>query len=95
MRAFCQRPVDDLGGLGLSTCQERGRPRETIREKAAMAPYLFDGSNRLSRFGYIALPALWKHHEHEPGLADLPMVTRTAAGILGDALNVGPIGNTK
>jgi hypothetical protein len=43
---------------------------------------------------YVALPALWKHHEHEPGLADLPMVTRTAAGIPGDALNVGLIGNT-
>src|SRR6202034_2290129 len=38
---------------------------------------------------YIVLPALWRHHEHEPGLASLPMVTRTGTGIPGDPLNVG------
>ena len=38
---------------------------------------------------YVLLPALWSHHEHEPGLASLPMVTRTADGVPGDALNVG------
>lgn len=37
---------------------------------------------------YIMLPLLWTHHEHGPGLASLPMVTRTSAGIPGDALNV-------
>ena len=42
---------------------------------------------------YIVAPALWTHHEHEPGLANLPMVTRTADGIPGDALNVGLVGN--
>jgi len=42
---------------------------------------------------YIVLPALWKHHEHEPGLAALPMVTRTGSGIPGDALNVGLVGS--
>jgi LssY C-terminus len=42
---------------------------------------------------YLILPALWTHHEHEPGLARLPMVTRTGAGIPGDALNVGLVGN--
>ncbi len=42
---------------------------------------------------YLVLPALWSHHEHEPGLASLPMVTRTASGIPGDALNVGLVGN--
>jgi LssY C-terminus len=41
---------------------------------------------------YVALPVLWSHHEHEPGLASLPMVTRTASGIPGDALNVGLVG---
>src|ERR1700732_4469134 len=41
---------------------------------------------------YVILPALWSHHEHEPGLASLPVVTRTASGILGDALNVGLVG---
>src|SRR6201992_3180058 len=42
---------------------------------------------------YVALPALWTHHEHEPGLASLPMVTHTGSGIPGDALNVGLGGN--
>lgn len=41
---------------------------------------------------YMILPALWSHHEREPGLASLPMVTRTASGIPGDALNVGLVG---
>jgi hypothetical protein len=42
---------------------------------------------------YVLLPALWRHHEHEPGLAVLPMVTRTGSGIPGDALNVGLVGS--
>jgi LssY C-terminus len=42
---------------------------------------------------YIVLPALWTHHEHEPGLAYLPMVTRTSSGIPGDALNIGFVGS--
>jgi hypothetical protein len=42
---------------------------------------------------YIVLPALWRHHEHEPGLASLPMVTRTGTGIPGDPLNVGLVGS--
>ena len=42
---------------------------------------------------YFVLPALWKHHEHEPGLATLPMVTRTSDGIPCDALNVGLVGS--
>src|ERR1700723_4759223 len=41
---------------------------------------------------YVLLPALWRHHEHEPGLASLPMVTRTGTGIPGDPLNVGLVG---
>ncbi|MGY4401842.1 LssY C-terminal domain-containing protein [Bradyrhizobium sp. USDA 3315] len=42
---------------------------------------------------YIVLPALWSHHEREPGVAGLPMVTRTGDGIPGDALNVGLVGS--
>ena len=41
---------------------------------------------------YIVLPVLWTHHEHQKGLAGLDMVTRTAQGIPGDAINVGLIG---
>jgi hypothetical protein len=44
---------------------------------------------------YAALPALWTHYEHQKGLASLPMVTRTAQGIPGDAINVGLIGSEK
>lgn len=42
---------------------------------------------------YVMLPALWTHHEHEPGLASFPMVTRTGADIPGDPLNVGLVGS--
>lgn len=42
---------------------------------------------------YIVLPRLWSHHEREPGLASLPMVTRTANDIPGDAINVGLVGS--
>ncbi len=44
---------------------------------------------------YLALPALWSHYEHQKGLADLPMVTRTGQGIPGDPINVGLIGDAK
>ena len=44
---------------------------------------------------YLALPALWTHYEHQNGLADLPMVTRTAQGIPGDPINVGLVGDDK
>jgi hypothetical protein len=44
---------------------------------------------------YLLLPALWTHYEHQKGLANLPMATRTAQDIPGDAINVGLIGNEK
>ena len=42
--------------------------------------------------GYLLLPATWARIEHEPGLSRRPMVTSTAQGIPGDAINVGLIG---
>ena len=42
---------------------------------------------------YVALPMAWTHHERQPGLADKPMVTRTATGIPGDPMNVGLVGD--
>lgn len=42
---------------------------------------------------YIVLPAAWTHYEHQKGLAGRPMVTHTAQGIPGDALNVGLVGS--
>lgn len=44
---------------------------------------------------YIVLPSLWTHHEHQKGLANLPMTTRTAQGIPGDPMNVGLIGDQR
>jgi hypothetical protein len=44
---------------------------------------------------YLVLPAFWTHYEHQKGLANLPMVTRTAQGIPGDPVNVGLIGDIK
>ena len=41
---------------------------------------------------YVILPMAWTHYERQPKLAALPMVTRTAQGIPGDALNVGLVG---
>ena len=42
---------------------------------------------------YVALPMAWTHHERQPGLTDKPMVTRTAAGIPGDPINIGLVGS--
>lgn len=61
-----------------------GRRRWWIVLAGALVAYLL--------LAYLVLPLLWRHHEHEPGLASLPMVTRTASGIPGDALNVGLVG---
>ena len=44
---------------------------------------------------YLLLPAFWTHYEHQKGLANLPMVTRTAQGIPGDPMNVGLIGDER
>ncbi len=42
---------------------------------------------------YVVLPLAWTHYEHQKGLAGLTMVTRTAQGIPGDAINVGLVGS--
>lgn len=42
---------------------------------------------------YYLLPMLWSHYEHQPGLAEKPMVTRTSDGIPGDPINVGIVGS--
>ena len=42
---------------------------------------------------YLLLPALWRHYEHQPHLALAPMLTRNSAGMAGDPLNVGLVGD--
>jgi hypothetical protein len=41
---------------------------------------------------YFALPALWRHYEHNPKLEHSPKTTQTVEGIPGDPLNVGLVG---
>ena len=41
----------------------------------------------------VLLPLLWRHYEHQQGLAAKPMITETADGIPGDPLNVGLVGD--
>jgi LssY C-terminus len=41
---------------------------------------------------YLLLPKVWRHYEHQPALALKPMITHTEAGIPGDPLNVGFVG---
>ncbi|WP_018387010.1 LssY C-terminal domain-containing protein [Ancylobacter sp. FA202] len=42
---------------------------------------------------YVMLPRLWTHHEHQPGIKRMPMVTQTKQGIPGDPINVGLVGS--
>ncbi|MGL4287013.1 MAG: LssY C-terminal domain-containing protein [Phreatobacter sp.] len=42
---------------------------------------------------YLALPEVWSHYEHQPGLAGRPMLTTTTTGIPGDPINVGLVGS--
>ena len=42
---------------------------------------------------YVALPVFWiRYTRHHPSLADIPNITHTVDGILGDPLNVALIG---
>ena len=40
-------------------------------------------------FAYALAPALWRHYERQPALAEKAMTTTTTLGLAGDALNVG------
>jgi hypothetical protein len=63
----------------------------------------FDRSRRVIRFlaigviiwlalAYAILPFGWRHFEHENGLADRDMLTRSSQGIAGDPINIGFVG---
>ena len=41
---------------------------------------------------YAILPPLWRHYEHQHGLAGLSMITQTRSGIPADPINVGLVG---
>ena len=42
---------------------------------------------------YGLAPLVWRHYEHQQGLADLTMVTQTRSGIPADPINVGLVGS--
>ncbi len=65
-------------------------PRQRLLRKAVAAAAVLVAVYLIA--AYALLPALWRHHEHQPGLAAQPMVTTTAQGIPGDPLNVGLVG---
>lgn len=50
------------------------------------------GALAYALLAYIVVPRLWYYHDHQPGLAARPAVTTTPAGIPGDPLNVGLVG---
>jgi LssY C-terminus len=80
--------VTTTGGLGLPPHHPHARlERFLLAALGALIAYTI--------LAYLALPALWTHHEHQRGLAELPMVTRTAQGIPGDPINVGLIGDKR
>jgi hypothetical protein len=66
------------------------RTRHRIRKGLLVAAVVLGGYALLA---YVLLPSLWTHYEHQRGLAGRPMVTHTAQGIPGDALNVGLVGS--
>lgn len=68
------------------------RARGGLRRAAILAFVILGGYVVLA---YLVLPGLWSHYEHQRGLADMPMVTRTAQGIPGDPMNVGLIGDQR
>ena len=43
-------------------------------------------------YAYVALPAVLRHYEHQPGLSEVPKATSTPAGRTGHPLNVGLLG---
>ena len=73
---------------------ERSPPprRGRFRRIATLTLFILCGYGLLA---YIVLPGLWTHYEHQRGLANLPMVTRTGQGIPGDPMNVGLIGDQR
>lgn len=57
-----------------------------------LAVGLFGLAAAWALFAYLLLPLAFRHHEHQPAAAGLPMVTTTRDGIPGDPINVGVVG---
>jgi hypothetical protein len=80
--------VTDSGGAKAATWRDHSRlERVLLVSLLVVALYTL--------LAYLVLPLFWTHHEHQKGLATLPMVTSTAQGIPGDPINVGLVGDSK
>jgi hypothetical protein len=80
--------ADTANGAAWPTSPKRSRSRRAASiALSIVASYVL--------LAYIILPALCTHHEHQKGLANLPMVTLTGQGIPGDAIKVGLIGDQR
>jgi hypothetical protein len=81
------------GDAALTTADTDTQERKRLGRLRRAAAILLVTMAAYILLAYIVLPVLWTHHEHQKGLADLPMVTRTGQGIPGDPINVGLIGD--
>ncbi|WP_407654502.1 LssY C-terminal domain-containing protein [Bradyrhizobium prioriisuperbiae] len=86
--------MPDCAGIPLncSVSQSHKPARSRIRHTTSLVAlvilfYVF--------VAYVALPAVWRHFEHEKKLAGLPMVTATAQGIPGDPINLALVGSSR
>ncbi len=67
---------------------------QAIRRDTQLALFVaIVGTVLYGLLAYLLVPLTWRHYEHQKGLADLSMVTRTGAGIPGDPINVGLVGS--
>jgi len=89
MTAPEHEPVDTTSPEALPTQKRGSRLRRwTIRGFSVLVIVL----GVWLILAYVILPALWRHYEHNPALADAPKTTVTAQKIPGDPLNVGLVG---
>ena len=86
------RPDASLAGTPTDRPQPRPKQHGGLRRAGVLALVVLGGYGLIA---YLILPGLWTHFEHQKGLADLPMVTRTGQGIPGDPMNVGLIGDAR
>lgn len=66
---------------------------QRTRRLAQLAVAVLLGLTLYGVLAYVLLPLAWRHYERQPKLAGRPMVTRTAADIPGDPLNIGLVGD--
>ncbi|WP_295620439.1 LssY C-terminal domain-containing protein [Chamaesiphon sp. GL140_3_metabinner_50] len=72
-----------------------GKNKNVARRRRWIKPILTISGGVVLTYGicaYAILPAIWRHYEHNPKLANSPKVTHTSEGIPGDPVNIGVVG---